>query len=434
MAIQNPRQTVPSLEDENQRLKRAVEELSILNDLARAIGASVNSEEIMRTIIHRSLRAIGAEQGVITLVDRDADDSMKTLLRTSVSSGEREQYHFNQNLLGWMHINKKPLMINDPTHDERFSGVRWDATVRSLVCVPLMIKSQLRGVLTVYNKKDHGQFTEEDQRLLAIIAGQSAQVVENARLYEAEQALLKVREELRLASTIQNDLLPKCGPPVFGYDIAGRSVPAQVVGGDYFDFIPVSEPRYAICLGDVSGKGLPASLLMATLQATLRGQTILDVPPSLCVRRSNRLLFQSTSSDKFVTLFVGILDPVTHNLSYTNAGHESPFLLRANGECVRLTTGGVVLSILEDFPYQEETVHFGPGDILVIYSDGITEAINPDERAYGEQLLNDLLLEARNDTAAGIIERIIASVNSHAGQAPQMDDMTIVVVKRSLEG
>jgi serine phosphatase RsbU (regulator of sigma subunit) len=431
MAIKGPPLSVPSLEDENQRLKRAVEELSILNDLARAIGASVNSEEIMRTIIHRSLRAIGAEQGVITLVDRDADDSMKTLVRTSVSSAEREQYHFNQNLLGWMHINKKPLMINDPKHDERFSGVTWDISIRSLVCVPMMVKSQLRGVLTVYNKKDHGKFTEEDQRLLAIIAGQSAQVVENARLYEAEQALRKVREELRLASTIQTDLLPKSRPPVRGYDIAGKSVPAQMVGGDYFDFIPVRDPRYAICLGDVSGKGLPASLLMANLQATLRGQTMLDVPPSVCVRRSNQLLYQSTSSDKFVTLFVGILDPASHTLAYTNAGHESPFLLRAGGECARLTTGGVVLSILEDFPYQEETVSLAPGDILVIFSDGVTEAINPDERAYGERLLHELLHEVRHEPAATIIDRIIASVNSHAGEAPQMDDMTIVVVKRT---
>jgi serine phosphatase RsbU (regulator of sigma subunit) len=434
MAAQNPRQMAPSLEDENQRLKRAVEELSILNDLARAIGASVNSEEIMRTIIHRSLRAIGAEQGVITLVDRDADDSMKTLLRTSVSSGEREQYHFNQNLLGWMHINKRPLMINDPKHDARFSGVKWDASVRSLVCVPLMIKSQLRGVLTVYNKKERGEFTEEDQRLLAIIAGQSAQVVENARLYEAEQALLKVREELRLASTIQTDLLPKGAPPVPGYDIAGKSVPAQLVGGDYFDFIALNDPRYAICLGDVSGKGLPASLLMANLQATLRGQTMLDISPSICVQRSNRLLFQSTSSDKFVTLFVGILDPVAHALTYTNAGHESPFLLRANGELSRLTTGGVVLSILEDFAYQEETVPLAPGDLLVIYSDGVTEAINPDERAFGEELLRTVLTDSRHEPSTVIIERIIASVNSHAGSAPQMDDMTIVVIKRTAHG
>jgi len=294
----------------------------------------------------------------------------------------------------------------------------------------MMIKSQLRGVLTVYNKREQGLFTEEDQRLLAIIAGQSAQVVENARLYEAEQALLKVREELRLASTIQTDLLPKGAPPVPGYDIAGKSVPAQLVGGDYFDFIPMGETRYSICLGDVSGKGLPASLLMANLQATLRGQTLLDASPSVTVQRANRLLYLSTSSDKFVTLFVGFLDPVAHTLSYTNAGHESPFLLRANGESSRLTTGGVVLSILEEFAFEEESVALGPGDLLVIYSDGVTEAINPDERAFGEQLLSTILHESRNETSATIIERIIASVNSHAGTAPQMDDMTIVVIKR----
>lgn len=430
MATQNPRQSLPMLEDENQRLKRAVEELSILNDLARAIGASLNSEEIMRTIIHRSLRAIGAEQGVITLVDHDADDTMKTLVRTNVSSSEREQYHLNQGLLGWMHINKMPLMINDPARDERFRGEKWDASIRSLLCVPMMVKSKLRGVLTVYNKRDRGAFTEEDQRLLAIIAAQSAQVIENARLIEAEQALFKVNEELRLAATIQVDLLPKGAPEIPGYDLAGRSVPAQLVGGDYFDFIPLRKPRYALCLGDVSGKGLPAALLMSNLQATLRGQSLLEVSPGLCVQRSNRLLYQSTSSDKFATLFYGILDPGSHTLSYTNAGHDIPYLYQRGGATRRLNTGGVVLSILEEFPYQEETVRLGAGDLLVVYSDGVTEAINPDYEQFGEQRLNGVIGDLREKSAAEIIEGIIQAVRTHAGRAPQRDDITVMALKR----
>jgi sigma-B regulation protein RsbU (phosphoserine phosphatase) len=215
-----------------------VEELSVLNDLARAIGASLNSQEIMRTIVHRSLRAINAEQGVITLVDTAANEPMKTLIRTAVSSASYSPYHFNQSLLGWMHLNRKPLMINDPKNDERFRGVKWDDSLRSLVCVPMVIKAELKGVLTVYNKKGEGKFTEDDQRLLAIIAAQSGQVVENARLYESEKALITMKEEVRLASRIQSDLLPKQSPAVPGYDIAGKSIPAQMVGGDYFDFIP----------------------------------------------------------------------------------------------------------------------------------------------------------------------------------------------------
>lgn len=254
---------VETLQQENNRLKRAVEELSVLNDLARAIGVSFNSQEIMQTIIRRSLKAIGAEQGVITLVDREEDQPMVTLVRTMVSSTDRQQFHFHQSLLGWMQLNKKPLLINDPSTDERFRGVRLDENVHSLLCVPMIVKSALTGVLTVYNKRDGKKFSDDDQRLLAIIAAQSAQIVDNARLHEEQQAFIKMQEEVALAAKIQSELLPREFPTVAGYEIVARNIPAQVVGGDYFDFVPMENSQWSICLGDVSGKGLPASLLMA---------------------------------------------------------------------------------------------------------------------------------------------------------------------------
>lgn len=226
---------IKALREENERLKRAVEELSVLNELARAIGASSNPEEIMQTIVRRSLRAVNAEQGVITLVEQKSADPMKTLVRAMVSTSEHEQFHLTQALLGWMHLHKKPLVLNDPRTDERFRGVQWDESVRSLLCVPMMIKSELRGVLTIINKnkKEGKRFTEEDQRLLAIIAAQSAQVVENARLNEREKQLLKMQEEVRLAAKIQAELLPHAAPVVEGYEIVGANIPAQVVGGDH---------------------------------------------------------------------------------------------------------------------------------------------------------------------------------------------------------
>jgi len=385
----------------------------------------------MHTIIGRSLRAVGAEQGVITLVDEEADKSMKTLVRTAVSSAGHSKYHFNQALLGWMHINKKPLTINSPSTDERFRGVRWDESIRSLLCVPMIAKSALRGVLTVYNKKGQSQFTEEDQRLLAIIAAQSAQVVETARLYEMERSLIHMKEEVRLAARIQTDLLPRTPPAPAGYDIAGKSVPAQMVGGDYFDFMQMPEGRYGVTLGDVSGKGLPAALLMANLQATLRGQTLFGGSVHECIQRSNKLLAESTSPEKFVTLFYSVLDPGAKTLTYCNAGHDAPMLLRTGGASERLATGGVVLSILDDFPYQEETVPFGPGDLMVVYSDGISEAMNPAEEQFGEARIADVVGRERNRSATEIIESIVAAVRAHAGTAPQMDDMTLVVIKGS---
>ncbi len=419
------------LEEENRRLKRAIEELSILNDLGRAIGASVDSQEIMHTIIRRSLRAVDAEQGVITLVDTRTSQPMKTLVRTTVSSSEHEQFQINQALLGWMHLNKKPLLLNTPKSDERFQGVRWDDTIQKLLCVPLIAKSELIGVLTVFNKRGGLVFSDEDQRLLAIIATQSSQVIENARLYEEEKALQKMQEEVRLASKIQSELLPKSVPTVQGYQIAGQSIPAQVVGGDYFDFIPIDDGRLAICLGDVTGKGLPASLLMANLQATLRGQSFVCQSPKECLIRSNKLLYHSTSPEKFATLFYAHLDTKKHVLSYSNAGHDFPFLFTEAPSPHRLKSGGIMLGAFEDFTFDEETVPLQPGDVLVITSDGVSEAMNSNLEQFGEERLQNVIQENRNASADQIIEKIVLAVRAHAKDHPQSDDMTMIALRRT---
>ena len=420
-----------TLQEENRRLRRAVEELSVLNDLARAISASLNPDEIMGTIVRRSLRAVNGEQGVITLVDKRSADPSKTLVRAMLSSSQHEQFHLNQALLGWMHLNKKPLAVHDPRSDERFRGVRWDDSIRTVLCVPLVVKAELSGVLTVYNKKGGSAFSDDDLRLLAIIGAQSAQIVENARLNENEKLFLKMQEEVRLAARIQSDLLPSHVPEVPGYQLAGRNIPAQEVGGDHYDFIPVDDHRMAICLGDVSGKGLPASLLMSNLQATLRSQTFSTPSPRECVQRSNTLLFQSTSPEKFVTLFYCLLDRSNHQLMFTNAGHEFPFLISREGEIRRLQTGGLAVGMLESFPFSEEAVAINPEDVLVIFSDGISEAMNSAHEPFGDQRLSETVKQHHTGSAEEMIDAIIASVRTHVSSAPQMDDITLVVVKRT---
>src|SRR5579862_3300441 len=222
---------------------------------------------------------------------------MKTLIRAQASSADHTKYHLDQNLLGWMLINKKPLLSNDLTNDSRFTGLRSDADIRSVLCVPILVRNRLIGVLTIFNKKGGQGFSEDDKRLLAIIGAQSGQVLENARLYEQEKSLVTMQEQMRLAAQIQRDLLPKKAPEVPGYEIAGASIPAMSIGGDYFDFISIDENRIGVCLGDVTGKGLPAALLMSNVQATLRGQSILASNAQECLSRSNRLLLQSKSAE-----------------------------------------------------------------------------------------------------------------------------------------
>jgi sigma-B regulation protein RsbU (phosphoserine phosphatase) len=385
----------------------------------------------MQTIIRRSLKAANAEQGVITLVDRrEEQPTGVTLVRTMMSSSDHTQFHLNQNLVGWMQLNKKPLISDDVRNDDRFRGVQWDAEIRSLLCVPLMVKSELTGVLAVINKKGAKTFSDDDQRLLAILASQSAQIVENARLYEAEREFVKMQEEVRLAAKIQSDLLPRAAPSLSGYEIAGKNIPAQVVGGDYFDFIALDEHRVAICLADVSGKGLPASLLMSNTQATIRSQTLVNATPSECLTRANILLYRTTSPEKFVTLFYGILDTKTHGFTYSNAGHDSPYFM-ASSQFSRLETGGTVLGVIEPFDYEQDSVTLASADTIVIYSDGITESFNEKDEPFGEERIEAVLKQHQKATASAIVDEIINAAKKFAGRRQQADDMTVVVIKRT---
>ena len=418
------------LQEENKRLRKAIDELSILNELARVVSSTMTLDSVIENVVKRSVKAVHGQQGMITLVDEQAPTEMKTLIRAQNSTTDHRQFHLNQNILGWMMINKKPLLSNDVSSDPRFAGVRAEGEQHSLLCVPLLVRNRLTGILAIFNKKDNGSFTEDDQRLLSIIAAQSGQVLENARLYEQEKSLISMQEQVKLAAKIQLELLPKKAPDVPGYEIAGTSIPAQMVGGDYFDFISVDEKRLAICLGDVSGKGLPASLLMANLQATLRGQTLVNSSVKDCIARSNTLLYQSTSDEKFATLFYGILDTEHHTLRYCNAGHDNPYLFSDSAEPQRLKTGGVVLSIMDHFPYDEDVASLKAGDVLVISSDGVTEAMNSQQEQFGDEKLGELLYEHRSLSASELINKVITAVKLHAGNWPQSDDITLVVVKR----
>lgn len=420
------------LSEENLRLKKSVDELAMLNDLSLAISGSLNSEQIMQDIINRSIRAISAEQGDITLVGTDRDKPAHTLVRSMVSSARHSPLHLNMNLLGWIQINKKALIINEPNNDIRFRNVEWDASITSVLSAPLMAKSKLIGILTLYNKTAESDFTESDQRLLSIIAAQSAQVVENARLYEEEQKFQRVRQEMELASNIQKRLLPSVAPNITGYELAGRNKTAKSVGGDYYDFIPMDEHRCAICLGDISGKGLPASLLMANLQAVLRSQILHLNQPGDILTYANAQLFHSTNTESFATLFFGILNTDSNTLQYSSAGHDPPFLMSADSRHIRLKTGGIPLGVLDEQEYREDTVELDPGACLVIYTDGVTESMNRKEEEFGEKRLLELLVNGcKNDLdPQSIIDAIFKASIEHRGQPELFDDMTSVVLVR----
>ena len=418
------------LEAENGRLRRAVEELSILNEVATAVSSASSLDAVVDLVVRKCVKHLRVEQAaVLMLSGPDEAAALRTMVRKVEADMQSNPFRLSDQVVGWIIKNQAPLVINDVATDDRFRAAtrQTDGVVYSLLCVPLRLKGLLIGVLSVFNKRGNEGFTESDQRLLAIIAAQSAQVIENARLGEEEKALQLMQQELKMAHDIQNKLLPTRPPTIPGYQIAGRSLAARNVGGDYYDYFPAGE-RYAICLGDVSGKGMPAALLMACTQATVRGQTLVESSAARCIERSNKLLYQITDSDKFVTLFFALLDPAGRRLHYTNAGHNLPILL-SDKEVQPLDVGGPVLSILASIPYQEAHLDLHSGDLLVIYSDGFSEAMNRRFEEFGEERLLEVVTAARDLSPEEVIERSFEAVRQHSGGAPQTDDMTMVALK-----
>ena len=433
MADRERNTEIDRLAKENIRLRSAVDELSILNDIAIAVSSASSLERTIELVVHKCIKHLKVEQATITLLNAERRETpFHTIVRGADTSSEVLPYRLDAELTGWMLKNQRPLIVNDLKGDKRFQATDREAcAVRSLLSVPLVLKGRMIGLLNLFNKHAGDDFTDADARLLGIIATQSAQVIEHARLFAEEQALKLMQEEMKLAYKIQMDLLPKEAPRFPGYDIAGISIPAKAVGGDYFDFLGLNDHTLALCLGDVSGKGMPAALLMANLQATLRGQALVDPSPSECLRRSNALLFRSTDADKFATLIYGVLDGETNRLRYANAGHNYPLLLRAGCEPARLDLGGLVLGCLEEFSYPEGAVDFAPGDALLMYSDGITESLDANDEEFGEERLAAVFLAGGAETASQLIDRIVLAVREHAGGLSQMDDMTLLVIRRT---
>jgi sigma-B regulation protein RsbU (phosphoserine phosphatase) len=260
----NTEETIISnrLEEENRRLRAAVEELSILNDIATAITSTQSIEQIIELIVKKCVKYLKVEQGAVMLLDeKDQQNPFHTMIRRQDSISNLLPYRLDAQITGWMLKNKNSLMINNFESDTRFNFVSRqnqstdkNFPVKSLLSAPMLLKGKLIGLLTVFNKRTLTGFTNDDQRLLGIIAAQSAHVVENARLYHEEQALIHLQEEMKLAYEIQVDLLPKSQPKIKGYQIAGKSIPAKEVGGDYYDFISVDDNHLAFCVGDISGK------------------------------------------------------------------------------------------------------------------------------------------------------------------------------------
>ena len=311
--------------------------------------------------------------------------------------------------------------------------------LNSQVLLPVTLRNDLSGIISLSPKRSEEPYTSSDIRLLRSVATQTGLALENSRLSEAVAREAAQRErmnaEVEIAREVQERLFPQELPPVKGLDYCGSCRPALGVGGDYYDFLELSDGKFGIAIGDVSGKGIGASLMMASLQASLRGQA-LHAGDDLAglMTNVNTLVYETSTTNRYATFFYAQFDPASRQLSYVNAGHNPPFLLRPNGgeiEVIMLETGGPVVGMLPSIlaPYEQGAVQMSPGDVLVGFTDGISESMNPQEEEWGEDSLLDDLRGLLDIPAREMIDCIVASADKFANGAKQHDDMTMVVVR-----
>jgi len=339
---------------------------------------------------------------------------------------------FGSGIAGTVAKERKSLIIDDAQNDKRFyKGVDELSgfVTNTILCSPMFNKEhKLIGVFQALNSK-RGKFSKEDLRFLEDLSIQAALAIENAWLYAEAKEKRKLEEDLDLARDIQTKLLPLSAPDVPGYDIAALNIPAQAVGGDYYDFMVVNDESLYFALGDVSGKGISAALLMASLQASFRSQAasgaqIVDLTSSL-----NNHIFNSTPSSKYITFFSGILQFQNGSVNYCNAGHNPPLLLKNDGSSEYLKTGGIPLGFVSESPYRKDSIRISPGDILFLFSDGVTETIDEKEVEFGESRLSELIASNRGLGSNEIIELILTNLKEYSGEEFFLDDVTMLIIK-----
>jgi sigma-B regulation protein RsbU (phosphoserine phosphatase) len=324
------------------------------------------------------------------------------------------------------------MIVPDVTKERRYLvGLRG---AKSELVVPLTFGGRVLGVFDVQSP-DLDAFTERDKEFLSVLAGIASVAIVNAKAHaeaiKHQEELSRRRElehDLELARVIQERLLPHADPTVPGYEIAGMNLPSETISGDYFDYVELPQGHLGITVADVSGKGVSAALLAASLQATLRSHIENLYSIATIMERANNSLSRSTSAEHFATLFYGVLDP-GGALTYVNAGHNPPVLLRASGTVERLEEGGTILGMFSGQKYREGRVDMHAGDCLVLFTDGLPDASSGDE-FFGDERIIETARRAHGSPARLIASMIITEADSFIGPGAPVDDMTVVVARR----
>jgi serine phosphatase RsbU (regulator of sigma subunit) len=420
-----------------------------LDALGEVIGTPLASPEQMRRIIfaadqqlafHHPLNrileavmdlardAVCYERGVLL---RWCGDELVPVVERGASGEVGRPVSFSRTIAYHAFTRRRAVLLAKDPH-EIFPGATSidEGNICSVMCVPLWNNREVIGVVYVDNRGFARRFTRRDLQVLTFLANIAALKIDNAELFSMALEAQGMYRILREAAAIQRGLLPRRSPTIPGYLLDGDSIPCFEVGGDLYDYHALGDGRFGIGVGDVAGKGLPAALVMSHFQAAQRALSELRLPPEEMIGRLNRILCRCLPENRYVTFFYGILDPGRHTFTYVNAGHPAPLCVRRSGEVERLKLNHLFVGMFEDHAYSSETIRFEPDDLIICYSDGVTEQEDADKQPFGERRLEALARGIESRAPRDVLEKILSAVDGHSGGRRHTDDVTLVILKR----
>jgi sigma-B regulation protein RsbU (phosphoserine phosphatase) len=407
--------------------------LALLYRISQTFSSSLDPDRVLDLVMDEVIGATGAERGLLMLYDDAGKLEFRAARGLDQQTIEASDFQVSRGVVDWVADEGKPILTSNAQFDERLGGRASIISMglRSILCVPLLLKGWSLGLIYVDNRLQAGIFGQEDLDLLVAIASSAAIALENARLYQMAREMGRMERELQMARQVQSSLIPDATPDIPGWEVVAWWEPAREVSGDFYDFVQEGEGRWGIVVADVSDKGIPAALFMALARTIVRA-SVLDAPsPAAGIARANRLVCADARDGMFVTLVYGELEPATGKMCYVCAGHYPPLLYRAAGDrLTHLKWTGMALGVDPGASYESHTVRLKPGDFMLMYTDGVIDATNPQGEAFGQDRLWESIVEQRHAPAAEIVAALRAELGRFAGGSAPFDDVTLVLVRR----
>jgi sigma-B regulation protein RsbU (phosphoserine phosphatase) len=409
-----------------------VERLKALVRASRLLNTSLQLEVVLETFLKTALESLESDHGTVYLLNRQGTELASFALAADEGAArplvQSIRLPVGKGISGYVAATGEPVLLNDPYSDPRFyqevdkkSGVR----TRNLLTVPILNESrEIIGVMQVLNHPTG--YVPEDIDFLIELSSQAAVAIERARLHEALLEKSRLEKELDIARQIQERLLPPISLSRPDFQVASFSNPCYQVGGDFFDLESVGEGKFMLACGDVSGKGVPAALVNSLVKASYRHLLQQYDNPQPVMNKLNRFIKENVLENKFCTMVVAKLDVLAHTVVYCNAGHNYPILLHPDGDVEPMTQGGVPLGLMPSFEYLSYEHRLKPADRLLLYSDGVTEAVNPDDEEFGEERLIETLRAVRRSSVDEGIRHICSTLKEFTQNQPQADDITML--------